>query len=178
MDRRDFNAGSVLQQIRIAGMVRESVVDGPGIRFTIFTQGCNHHCPGCHNPHTHDFDGGTVVSVESIMEQVKRNPLLDGITLSGGEPFEQAQACSKLARMAHGMKLSVMTYSGYTFEELMEGCGTHPGWKELLEETDLLVDGRFILAKKSLLLKFRGSENQRIIDVKKSLKQGSIVLME
>lgn len=161
--------------IRIAGVVKESIVDGPGIRFTVFTQGCNHHCPGCHNPQTHDFDGGTLVSVDSLIEQMKKNPLLDGITLSGGEPFEQAAACSELAHMVHALKLHVMTYSGYTYEKIVEGSKERLDWKELLQETDILVDGRFVLAEKNILLRFRGSENQRLIDVKKSLKAGRAV---
>lgn len=162
-------------QIRIAGVVRESIVDGPGIRLTVFTQGCNHHCPGCHNPQTHDFGGGNVVSIDSLVEQMKKNPLLDGITLSGGEPFEQAAACSELARRVHALKLHVMTYSGYTYEEIVAGFTDRPDWKELLQETDILVDGRFELSRKNILLRFRGSENQRLIDVKKSLKEGRTV---
>jgi anaerobic ribonucleoside-triphosphate reductase activating protein len=162
--------------LRIAGIVRESIVDGPGIRLTVFTQGCKHRCPGCHNPQTHDFAGGEQVEADTILRQIKRNPLLDGITLSGGEPFEQAEACSELARAVHALKLNVMIYSGYTFEELLAGMPERPGWKALLEETDILVDGRFELARKSLMLKFRGSENQRILDVKKSLKEGKAVL--
>jgi anaerobic ribonucleoside-triphosphate reductase activating protein len=161
--------------LRIAGLLGESIVDGPGIRFTIFTQGCKHHCPGCHNPQTHDFSGGKPVSVESVLEQIRKNPLLDGITLSGGEPFEQAEACSELAKAVHAMKLNVMTYSGYTFEELMSGIIDNHGWRDLLQETEILVDGRFEQARKSLLLKFRGSANQRLLDVKKSLKEGRAV---
>lgn len=170
--------------LRIAGVVGESFVDGPGIRFTVFTQGCRHRCPGCHNPQTHDFDGGKLISIEALVQQIERNPLLDGITLSGGEPFEQAQACGELAKQAHALKLSVMTYSGYTFEQIMAGTDTsaaaaaRPGWRELLEQTDILVDGRFELEKKSLMLKFRGSENQRIIDVKRSLESGHAILAE
>ena len=162
-------------KLRIAGMVKESIVDGPGIRFTVFTQGCNHHCPGCHNPQTHDFGGGNIVTIDSLIEMIKKDPLLAGITLSGGEPFEQAEACSELARKVHEMKLNVTTFSGYTFEELVAGFEKEPGWEELLKETDILVDGRFVLEKKNILLKFRGSENQRLIDVKKSLKEGRAV---
>ena len=168
--------GSVL--IRIAGVAGESIVDGPGIRFTIFTQGCKHYCPGCHNPQTHAFDGGKLVTVESVLEQIRKNPLLDGITLSGGEPFEQAEACSVLAKAVHEMKLNVMTYSGYTFEEILAGEADRPGWKELLRETEILVDGRFEQAGRNLLLKFRGSGNQRLLDVKKSLREGKAVSAE
>ena len=165
-------------QLRIAGVVKESIVDGPGIRFTVFTQGCNHQCPGCHNPQTHDFSGGNVISIDSLVEQIKKNPLLDGITLSGGEPFEQAEVCSELAHRVHAMKLNVFTYSGYTFEELVAGIADRPGWKELLQETDIMVDGRFESARRNILLRFRGSENQRLIDVRKSLKEGRVVPAE
>ena len=162
--------------LQIAGIVRESIVDGPGFRFVVFTQGCSHRCPGCHNPHTHAFDGGTAVSVESLLEQMAKNPLLDGLTLSGGEPFEQAGECACLAVKAHEAGLNVMTYTGYTFEVLQNSGNS--GWKSLLESTDILVDGRFELDKKNMLLKFRGSENQRIIDVKKSLKAGTAIAAE
>jgi len=126
--------------LRIAGVVKESIVDGPGIRFTVFAQGCKHNCPGCHNLHTHDFSGGTVVSVESLVEQIKKNPLLDGVTLSGGEPFEQAESLAVLARRVHELKLNVMTYTGYTFEEICGNSKGNPGWESLLNETDILVD--------------------------------------
>lgn len=163
--------------LQIAGIVKESIVDGPGFRFVVFTQGCKHHCPGCHNPHTHSFEGGTSVSVDSLLEQIGRNPLLDGITLSGGEPFEQAEACAELAGKVHESGLlNVMTYTGYTLEAIQNS--NRKGWKSLLEATDILVDGRFELERKNLLLKFKGSENQRIIDVKKSLQDKRVVMAE
>ena len=163
--------------LQIAGVVKESIVDGPGFRFVVFTQGCKHHCAGCHNPHTHSFEGGASVSVDSLLEQIRKNPLLDGITLSGGEPFEQAGACAELAEKVHGLGLNVMTYTGYTYEAIvMEGC--REGWKSLLAATDILVDGRFELDKKNLLLKFRGSENQRIIDVKRSIRENAVIPAE
>jgi len=163
-------------KIRIAGIVKESIVDGPGIRMVVFAQGCKHNCPGCHNPHTHPFDGGTIVTVGSIIEQAKKNPLLDGITFSGGEPFEQSGAFAVLAQEAKKLGLNVMTYTGYTYEYLLENSHVRKDWAKLLEESDILVDGRFELEKKNFLLKFRGSENQRIIDLKKSRLKGNIVL--
>lgn len=162
-------------QLRIAGIVGESIVDGPGIRFTVFTQGCRHHCPGCHNPQTHDFAGGTLVEIESLVEQFRKDPLIDGITLSGGDPFEQAAACSELARRAHVLNLNVVTYSGYTYEEILAGFSEKPEWEALLHETDILIDGRFDLGRRNILLKFRGSENQRIIDVRRSLREGAVI---
>lgn len=164
--------------VRLAGMIGESIVDGPGIRFVVFAQGCKHNCPGCHNPQTHSFTGGKLVSIDSIIDEIKKDPLLDGVTISGGEPFEQALALSELAHRVREMGLNVMTYTGYTFEELIEGSGQKEGWDKLLSETDILVDGPFEIDKKSLLLKFRGSQNQRIIDVKKSLDEKRPVIME
>ena len=162
--------------IRIAGTVNDSIVDGPGYRYTIFTQGCPHHCPGCHNPQSHDFEGGRVVDTETILRQVRENPLLDGITLSGGEPFCQPEACRALAEAAHGLGLSVWCYTGYTWEKLMQEAD--PARLALLEAVDVLVDGPFILAQKSLELKFCGSRNQRLIDVRKTRQAGQVTLWQ
>lgn len=162
-------------QLRIAGIINESIVDGPGIRLVVFTQGCKHHCPGCHNPHTHSFEGGTLIDIDDIIKQMKNNPLLDGITLSGGDPFEQAEPLGELAARVKSMGYNVMTYTGYNFEYILANKDKKSGWDKLISETDILVDERFEIAKKSMLLKFRGSENQKIIDVKKSLASNSIV---
>ncbi len=164
--------------IRLAGIVRESIVDGPGFRFTVFVQGCPHHCPGCHNPQTHDPAGGEDCDWETIFDEFKKDPLLQGITLAGGEPMEQAAALLPLARAVRAMDKNVMAYSGYTFEQLLEKGKTEPAVLELLRECFLLVDGRFVLEKRNLELLFRGSENQRLIDVQKSLAEGKAVLME
>ena len=164
--------------IRIAGTVNDSIVDGPGLRFTVFTQGCPHHCEGCHNPQTWDFDGGKTVEIAEIVEKMRKNPLLSGVTLSGGEPFMQADACAKIAEAAHGMGLNVWTYTGHTWEMLTEVAKRPPGWVTLLKETDVLVDGPFVKDQKSLELLYRGSQNQRLIDVKKSLDAGTVVLWE
>ena len=160
--------------IRIAGVVRESIVDGPGFRFTVFTQGCFHDCPGCHNPETHDPNGGREAAVEDLADEMKKNPLLDGLTLSGGEPFLQVEPCAWLANAAHQMGLNVWAYSGFTFEAI---CAD-PDKKRLLNACDVLVDGPFILAERTLEKRFRGSKNQRVIDVKQSILRGEIVLEE
>ena len=160
--------------MRIANTVSDSIVDGPGLRFTVFTQGCPHHCPGCHNPETHDPAGGREVSVAELEEEMGKNPLIDGLTLSGGDPFCQAAECADLARLAHEKGLNVWTYTGYTYERLLEG--DLPGALELLEQTDVLVDGPFLLAEKSYEALFRGSTNQRLIDVKQSKAAGHVVL--
>lgn len=164
--------------LRLAGVVRESIVDGPGIRMTVFVQGCPHHCKGCHNQHTWDFDGGYVSSVERILEEAAKDKLLRGVTLSGGEPFSQAAALTVLAKGAHAMGLNVFCYTGYTFEQLWAQFDTHPEYRELLEECDWLVDGRFVEEEMSLMLHFRGSRNQRILNVKESLLQGKAVLSD
>lgn len=159
-------------QIRIAGTVDDSIVDGPGFRFTVFTQGCRHNCPGCHNPETHDFAGGKVVTCEELLRQMADNPLLDGLTLSGGDPFEQCAPCALLAQGAHELGLNVWAYSGYTYEQI----AADPEKLALLRRCDVLVDGPFLLAQRTLEMPFRGSRNQRIIDVKSSLERGEAVL--
>ena len=141
--------------MRIAGIVHDSIVDGEGIRLAVFVQGCPHHCNGCHNPETHDFQGGRLIDTSEIIAMMDANPLLDGVTLSGGEPFCQSGACIEIAAAAHLKGLNVWCYTGYTIEEL-EG---HP----LLNEVDVLVDGRYMEEQRTLELPFRGSRNQRII---------------
>ena len=158
--------------LNLSGIVSDSIVDGPGIRTTIFSQGCPHHCPGCHNPETWDFGCGTDVPVESIVGIVKSNPLCRGVTFSGGEPFAQAAGFAKLAKLLKQQGYEVASYSGYTFEELLEGSEDQ---KQLLESIDILIDGPFLQAQKSLEIAFRGSRNQRILDVKKSLAAGRAV---
>ncbi len=161
-------------ELRIAGTVNDSIVDGPGIRFSIFVQGCPHNCEGCHNPQTHDFNGGTIVTTEELLDKVKGNPLLDGVTFSGGEPFCQAEALAKLGKEIKALGLNIITYTGYTFEQLYENRDKNH-WGELLEVTDYLIDGPFILAQKDWEIKFRGSSNQRYIDCQKSLEEGCAV---
>ena len=164
--------------MRIAGTVQDSIVDGPGFRFTLFTQGCVHGCEGCHNPQTHDFNGGKELSVYEIIAELLDNPLTDGITFSGGEPFCQAADCAIIAKTARENKLNVWAYSGYTFEELFEMSKTDAGVAELLSLTDVLVDGKFILAEKTYDAAWRGSRNQRLINVPESLRAGEAVLRE
>ncbi len=162
--------------IRIAGTVDDSIVDGPGCRYTIFTQGCPHHCPGCHNPQSHDFAGGRVVDTDVILQQVFANPLLGGITLSGGDPLCQPEPCLVLAQAAHSRGLNVWCYTGYTLEKLL--AEQDPARMALLKNIDVLVDGPFVLAQKSLELKYCGSRNQRLIDMQKTLASGNVVLWQ
>ena len=156
----------------LSGIVSDSIVDGPGIRTTVFAQGCPHHCPGCHNPETWPFDCGTQVPVEAVVEIVRSNPLCRGVTFSGGEPFSQPEAFTKLAQRLKERGYEIASYSGYTFEELLRGSETQ---KQLLSSLDILIDGRFLLAEKSLEIPFRGSRNQRILDIPKSLETGKAV---
>lgn len=164
--------------VRVAGIVEESIVDGPGIRFVIFTQGCRHNCPGCHNMHTHSFNGGKLISIESIISKVRENPLLDGVTLSGGEPFEQANVLSSLSIELKKLGHNIITYTGYTYEYIIDNSEKMNSWEELLHHTDTLIDGRFEIEKINLSLRFRGSENQRIIDVKKTELNKKIIPVE
>ena len=163
-------------RMSVSGVTGDSIVDGPGLRLTIFTQGCPHHCPGCHNPQTHDPNGGAWADTEDILAAAAENPLLDGITLSGGDPFLQPIPCLALAKGAHQLGLNVWTYTGYTWEALW--AENDPEKLALLRETDVLIDGPFLLAERSLELKFKGSKNQRTIDVIRSLAAGEIVLWE
>ncbi|NLY61904.1 MAG: anaerobic ribonucleoside-triphosphate reductase activating protein [Clostridiales bacterium] len=163
--------------IRIAGIIKESIVDGPGIRLVVFAQGCPHRCRGCHNPQTHPFEGGKIVTIEEILEMVKKNPLLDGVTFSGGEPFSQAQAFAVLGHRLKEIGMNIMTYTGYTYEYLLEESRNNKGFKDLLDVSDILVDGEFDIEQKNLLLPFRGSENQRVIDMNKTRAQQKIVLL-
>lgn len=164
-------------KINLSGIVSESIVDGPGIRMTLFTQGCPHHCKGCHNPETWAFEEKTMGDVDKILAFALKNPLLKGLTFSGGEPFCQGEALAELAEKCHANGLDIMCYTGYVFEDLVEGFKEKPEWEKLLKQCDYLVDGPFKLEERSLMLLFRGSKNQRYIDVKKSFKQGKVVLM-
>lgn len=162
--------------IRLYGLVTDSIVDGPGFRTAIFVQGCPYHCEGCHNPDSQPFEGGTVWTLDDVEKKFTNNPLLSGITLSGGEPAQQSAPCAELARRAHQKGLNVWTYTGSTLEKLAERAKDDPALRQLLDETDVLVDGPFILAQRSLELDFCGSKNQRLIDMNESRRQGKIVL--
>ena len=164
--------------LRIAGIMRESIVDGPGIRFAVFCQGCPHNCPDCHNPETHDFNGGTEVSIEKILKAIDENPMLKGVTFSGGEPTCQADGFLTLAKAVKARGLDITVFSGYTYEQLMERAKEEPALARLLDLTDLLIDGPFVRAKKDLTLQFRGSSNQRLIDMNATREAGQIVLWE
>lgn len=163
-------------EIRIAGIVEDSIVDGRGIRMAVFVQGCPHHCPGCHNPQTHDFAGGTLDDTDRIFEAFRENPLYRGITFSGGEPFCQPKPLRALADRVHGIKKDVTVYTGWTYEAL---CAMHdPDVDALLSVCDVLVDGPFIEAQRDPELLFRGSVNQRLIDMNRTRERGEVTLLE
>ncbi|OCN01090.1 anaerobic ribonucleoside-triphosphate reductase activating protein [Clostridium sp. W14A] len=161
-------------ELRVCGIETESIVDGKGIRFVVFVQGCPHHCPGCHNPQSHPFEGGTVWSIHDLFEKIRENPLLKGVTFSGGEPFCQPGPLTELARLVHSAGLDVTTYTGYLYENLV--AMQRPEIDALLEQTDLLVDGPFLREEKDLTLRFRGSRNQRVINMAETRRRRIIVL--
>lgn len=163
-----------MAELRIAGYVNDSIVDGPGLRFSLFTQGCPHHCKGCHNAETWDFAGGTIVDTGEILNLIKSNPLCQGVTFSGGDPFVQAKPLAELAVEIKKLGLELAIYTGWTFEQLLSM--QRPEIMQLLQCTDVLIDGKFILEQRSLALDFKGSSNQRTIDVQKSLMYGFVVL--
>ena len=160
-------------RLRIAGAVQESTVDGPGIRYAIFTQGCLLHCRQCHNPQSWPLDGGMDVQLSVLYQEIKADPLIGGITFTGGEPFLQARALTPLARILRDEGYSLWAFSGYTYEKLAEDRVT---W-DLLRYLDVLVDGPFVAARASMALTYRGSSNQRLIDVQGSLRAGATVLL-
>lgn len=165
-------------KIRLAGdLTTESIVDGEGIRTVVWTQGCLHHCPGCHNPQTHDKDGGFLKDVAELCEEIREVPFQDGITLSGGDPLEQVDACLEIAKFCHSIGLNVWCYTGYTMEYLLRRCEKEDNLREFLENIDVLVDSPFILELKSYNVPFRGSSNQRIIDSKKSVEENKVCLV-
>ena len=145
-----------MASLRISGVVPESIVDGKGIRYVIFTQGCPHHCPGCHNPQTHDFEGGYLVDTDGLLEEMRQDPLLKG------------------ARKIHESGLDVTVYTGYTYEQLLEQH--NPDTDALLQQADVLIDGRYEQDKRDLTLRFRGSSNQRVIDLNRTRAEGRVVV--
>ena len=162
--------------IRVFGIEGDSIVAGPGIRLAMFTQGCIHNCEGCHNPESHDPNGGKIIDTDRIIKFASENPLYDGVTLTGGDPFYQPVPCAVIAEGVKKLGLNVWTFTGYTWEQIMNSG--NEDFMRLLKASDVLVDGRFEKDKRSLELKFKGSTNQRTIDVKASLEKGEVVLWE
>lgn len=166
-----------VENIRLAADLQtDSIVDGPGLRAVIWTQGCSHNCPGCHNPSTHDFNGGGLVPISLVCEAIDELEYHTGITFSGGDPMFQPEACLEIAKYARNKGYNIWVYSGFTFDEILVMSKTKPVYREFLEQIDVLVDGKFRLEERDLSLLFRGSRNQRLIDVPSSLEKGEVVL--
>ncbi len=161
--------------IRLSGIIHESLTNGPGMRRVIFAQGCKHNCKNCFNKDTHDFNSGVEFKVDDIIKDIKTNPLLKGVTFSGGDPFEQGEGFSEIAKQVRSERFNVWCYTGYTFEQILKGSETNSQWKELINNIDVLVDGKFIEKLKDENIKFRGSSNQRIIDVPNSLRENKVI---
>jgi len=165
-------------KIRVADIIPESVVDGKGIRYVIFSQGCRHGCKNCFNPQTHSFTGGKLVDIEKIIDDIKKHPLYKGVTFSGGDPLEQADKFAYIAEEVRALGLDVWSYTGYTFEYILKHQNDRSGWKKFINCIDVLVDGKFKEEERDISLAFRASNNQRIIDVPLSLKMGQVSLLK
>ena len=168
-----------VKEIRLAADLQtDSIVDGPGLRAVIWTQGCGHHCKGCQNPQTWDFNGGGLVPIKEVLKALDETEYQTGLTFSGGDPMYQPEACNEIAKYARKKGLDIWVYTGYTWEEVLKLAEKKPIYMEFLKNTDVLVDGRFVLKELDLNILFRGSRNQRLIDVPKSLKSGEVVLFD
>ena len=154
--------------LNLAGTLADSIVDGPGLRFVVFAQGCSFGCPGCHNPQTHAFGAGVDRSPGEVFAEIRRSPLARGVTFSGGDPFFQAEAFAALAVLLKQAGYEVAAYTGFTWETLLASGSA--AQRDLLARLDVLVDGRFEIAQRDLSMRFRGSANQRVIDVPASLE--------
>ncbi len=167
-----------IETIRLYGEVSDSIVDGPGLRYGVFVQGCTHGCPGCHNPDSQPAEGGTLTAIADIVARIRKNGLIQGITLSGGEPFEQPAACAELACRLKAEGYDVWAYSGYLYEDLLARAQDDEAVAQLLDVVDVLVDGPYVESLGSYTLKWRGSSNQRIIDMERTRAAGDIVLWQ
>lgn len=165
----------MINTVRLSGIIYESLTNGPGMRRVLFAQGCKHNCKECFNPHTHDFEGGQVFQIKELVDDVNKNPLIKGVTFSGGDPLEQGESFAKIAKELKNLNKNIWCYTGYTFEYILENKNKRAGWNELLNNIDVIVDGKFDIDKKDENLKYRGSSNQRIIDVQKSLKENKVI---
>jgi anaerobic ribonucleoside-triphosphate reductase activating protein len=167
------------EYIRLAADLQtDSIVDGPGLRTVIWTQGCGHHCKGCQNPQTWDFNGGGLVPIDAVLEAIDELEYQTGLTFSGGDPMYQPEACNIIADYARKKGLDIWVYTGFTYEEVLKLAEKKPIYREFLDKIDVLVDGRFKLEERDLSLLFRGSRNQRLIDIQKTLQNNEITLLD
>ena len=164
--------------VRLAGIAYESLVNGPGMRRVFFAQGCRHNCEGCFNKETHDFNGGELKNMDELINDVITNPLLKGVTFSGGDPLEQAESFSYMAKAFKKKDLDIWCYTGYTFEQILNMMKENKSLKELINNIDVLVDGKFEINNKKDGLRFKGSTNQRLINVKESLEKNEIITVK
>lgn len=155
--------------IRVVDIVPGTSVDGPGLRTSVYIAGCRHRCPGCHNPQTWDFDNGRLMTVDEIMSVIEENGF--NVTLTGGDPLYSVQAITPLVDAISSAGYSLWLYTGYLWEELL----SLPGMEKLLPKIEVIVDGPFELDQRDISLPFRGSSNQRLIDVQASLAEGHAV---
>lgn len=162
--------------IRIAGLYNDSIVDGPGLRFVVFTQGCLFACKNCHNADTWAVNGGYLIEMDEIVSKWRKNKLIDGITLSGGDPLFQSSKSLYLLRKAKETGLNVTVYSGDVYEKLIKD--KDPDVVSIINEADYLIDGPYVDKLRDLTLLYRGSSNQRIIDLVKSRKEGKVILFD
>jgi len=166
-------------EIRLAADIQsDSIVDGPGLRAVIWTQGCSHNCKGCQNPQTWDFSGGGLVPIDMVLDAIDELEYQDGITFSGGDPMYQTEACTKIAKYCKDKGYNIWVYTGFTYEEIIKMSKKNKIYTEFLKYIDVLVDGKFVIKQKDLNLLFRGSSNQRLIDIPKTLDSGKIVLFD
>ncbi len=165
-------------KIRLAGIAQQSLVNGKGLRKVYFSQGCSHHCKNCFNPETWPFVGGQEFNMDDLIQKLSNETYLDGVTFSGGDPFQQADKFAYMAVKINKMGFNIWCYTGYTFEELLELSKTDKNIETMLHNINVIVDGKFIQELYDEHLKFRGSSNQRIIDVQKSLKTNSIITLD
>ena len=171
-------AQNKVEYIRLAADLQsDSIVDGPGLRTVIWTQGCSHHCKGCQNPQTWDFNGGGLVPIDDVLEAIDELEYQTGITFSGGDPMFQVEACDRIAEYCRNKGYNIWVYTGFTYEEVLKLAEKNPTYLDFLEKIDVLVDGRFILEERDISLLFRGSRNQRLIDMPKTLKSHKVVLL-
>ncbi|OFI06157.1 7-carboxy-7-deazaguanine synthase [Clostridium acetireducens DSM 10703] len=169
----------IILNIQVAGFLDNSLVNGQGLRSVLFVSGCRHNCLGCHNKEMQSFNYGDALDIDIVLDRIKRNiPIIRGVTFSGGEPFEQSEALWILAKKIKELKLSIWCYTGYTYEYIISHVSENKYWNNMLKYIDVLIDGKFEEDKKDLNIKYRGSKNQRIIDVKKSLDLGKIVTID
>lgn len=160
--------------LAILRIIEDTTVDGPGFRTAVYAAGCTHRCPGCHNPQSWDIRAGRLMTVEEILHPILSDPFAD-VTFTGGDPMMQPEGFAELARaIKERSTKSIWCYTGYTYEQLLD----MPTQRELLNYIDVLVDGPFVQSLRNEQLRFRGSSNQRLVDVPRSLHSGKVVMWE